>query len=55
VNLCRLVQKSEFDFLVEIYILIFFLALFVSEKLSKNFEMYLTTSQVSLKNFANFI
>jgi hypothetical protein len=30
----------------------FFLALFVSEKLSKNYEMYLTSSQVSVKNFA---
>jgi hypothetical protein len=26
--------------MIEIYILIFFLALFVSEKLSKNYEMY---------------
>jgi hypothetical protein len=33
----------------------FLLALFVSEKLSKNDEMYLTNSQVSVKNFDNFI
>jgi hypothetical protein len=33
----------------------FFLALFVSEKLSKNYEMYVTNSQVSVKNFDNFI
>jgi hypothetical protein len=30
------------------------LALFVSEKLSKNYEMYLTNTQVSVKNFNNF-
>jgi hypothetical protein len=33
----------------------FFLALFVSEKLLKNYEMYLTNTQESVKNFHNFI
>jgi hypothetical protein len=55
VNLDRSVQKSEFDFLVEIYIFYLFLALFVSEKLSKNYAMYLTNSQVSVNNFDNVI
>jgi hypothetical protein len=50
VNLGRLVEKSEFDFLVK---LTFFLVLFVSEKLSKNYEMCLTNTQVSVKNFDN--
>jgi hypothetical protein len=31
------------------------LPLFVSEKLSKNYEMYLTNGQVSVKKFDNFI
>jgi hypothetical protein len=33
----------------------FLLALFVSEGLSKNDEMYLTNSQVSVKGFDSFI
>jgi hypothetical protein len=33
----------------------FFFFDFVSEKLSKNYEMYLTNSQVSVKNFDNLI